>query len=100
VVDCQHVFTADYTAAKGFEAMSADFRKRGQLVIFSNVGADVKATLLGPGGGEGIVVGHSQLELEQRLEGNCKPRLMLVILKKNYNSFKKHSSRPWRKEED
>lgn len=37
VIDCSHIYGADFTAAKVIETLIADFRSRGQPLIFYNL---------------------------------------------------------------
>jgi sodium-independent sulfate anion transporter 11 len=70
VVDCRHMFTADFTGAEGFSDMVADFRKRRQPILFTNLKASVEDTLLGCGDGSKIVMVDTPEELRQKLLGN------------------------------
>lgn len=47
VLDCTHISSADFTAAKGFKAMISDFRARGQELIFYNTHESVLDTFVG-----------------------------------------------------
>lgn len=68
VIDCSNVFTADYTAARAFRAMARDFRKRGQVIFFTNMKRNVESTFMGLEGDE-IIVFRSYDELRPVLEG-------------------------------
>lgn len=37
VIDCTHIYGADYTAATVIETLVADFSKRNQMLIFYNL---------------------------------------------------------------
>lgn len=45
VVDCNHFTGVDYTAAKGIKGICADFAKRQQILVFTNVRPSLKAGL-------------------------------------------------------
>ena len=80
VLDCSHISTADFTAAKGFKAMITDFRRRSQQIIFFNTSTSVLDVFSGIDI-EGILVVHSIDELNEYLRGKL---LRLFI---NYLSF-------------
>ena len=52
VLDCSHIVEADFTAAKGFKSLIADFKKRNQAIIFYNMSPYVVDTL------KGIIIDH------------------------------------------
>ena len=60
VLDCGHVSTSDFTAAKGFKAMIGDFRKRSQPIIFYNTSPSVVDTFLGVNIEEFVVVNSNE----------------------------------------
>ena len=60
VLDCGHVSTSDFTAAKGFKAMISDFRKREQPIIFYNTSPSVVDTFLGVNIEEFVVVNSNE----------------------------------------
>lgn len=66
VLDCTHISSADFTAARGFKAMISDFRGRGQPIIFYKTSASVADTFLGVNIEEFFVV-HSYEEMLQHL---------------------------------
>ncbi len=66
VLDCSHISSADFTAARGFKAMISDFRSRGQPIIFFNTASSVVDTFLGVNIEEFVVV-HSVEEMTQHL---------------------------------
>ena len=70
VVDCSHISSADFTAAKGFKSMITDFRNRNQPLIFYNPLASVLDTFVGANIEEFVVV-HSLDDLNNHL--HCKP---------------------------
>ena len=41
VIDCSHINQTDFTAAKGFKAMLADFQDRSQAVYWLNPSAEI-----------------------------------------------------------
>eukprot|EP00095_Tigriopus_kingsejongensis_P008885 maker-scaffold566_size135349-snap-gene-0.23 protein:Tk08885 transcript:maker-scaffold566_size135349-snap-gene-0.23-mRNA-1 annotation:"sodium-independent sulfate anion transporter" len=66
VVNCSHVFSTDFTAAKGFKAMGRDFSRRGQKLIFSNLKPGVESVFVRSGGSSLCIV-HSFDELTRTL---------------------------------
>ena len=71
VIDCMHVFSADFTAAKGFKAMADDFGERGQRIVFFNLKRSVEPVFTGAGDHDMVIV-HSASELEAVLQGEGK----------------------------
>ena len=67
VLDCTHISSADFTAAKGFKAMISDFRARGQELIFYNTHESVLDTFVGANVEFNVV--HSLEELHSCLHG-------------------------------
>ena len=47
VIDCTHIYGADFTAAKAIESLTSDFRSRNQLLLFYNVKASVMSVFQG-----------------------------------------------------
>ena len=45
MIDCNHITSTDFTAAKGFTAMLADFQTRGQAVYWLNPSPDICSVL-------------------------------------------------------
>ena len=68
MLDCSHISTADFTAAKGFKAMITDFKRRNQQIIFYNTSSSVIDTFLGVKMEEFVMV-HSVEELNDYLKG-------------------------------
>lgn len=68
VLDCLHINETDYTGAKGFKSMVADFKRRKQPIIFYNASPGVLNTLVII---EGLVVIRSAEELNNHLKGSC-----------------------------
>ena len=68
VLDCTHISSADFTAAKGFKAMITDFKARNQPLIFYNTHSSVLDTFVGANVEEFVVV-HSLEELHTNLHG-------------------------------
>jgi sodium-independent sulfate anion transporter 11 len=68
-LDCSHISSADFTAAKGFKAMISDFKAREQPIIFYNTASSVVDTFLGVNMDEFVVV-HSMEEMYEHLRGN------------------------------
>ncbi len=66
VIDAGHIFTSDFTAAKGFKAMVADFEKRDQHIIFVNLKENVARTFNGVGS-EIFVIAVDQDDLKEKL---------------------------------
>ncbi len=67
VLDCRHISNTDFTAAKGFKSMIADFRKRNQPIIFYNTTQSVMDTFLGVKIEE-FVFAHSPEDLNELLQ--------------------------------
>ena len=67
VLDCSHISSADFTAAKGFKAMISDFKMRGQELIFYNTQESVLDTFVGANVEFNVV--HSIAELHECLNG-------------------------------
>jgi len=65
VLDCSHISSADFTAAKGFKAMISDFKMRGQELIFYNTHESVLDTFVGANVEFNVV--HSIAELHECL---------------------------------
>lgn len=70
VLDCSHISSADFTAAKGFKAMISDFRRRGQPIIFYNTCTSVADTFLGVNHEEFVII-YSEEELYQHITTIC-----------------------------
>ena len=68
VLDCSHISTADFTAAKGFKAMITDFKRRNQQIIFYNTSPSVIDTFLGVNMEEFVMV-FSVEEINEHLRG-------------------------------
>lgn len=47
VIDCTHIYGADYTAARVIESLTGDFKERGQPLFFYNLKASVCNTFEG-----------------------------------------------------
>ena len=47
VIDCSHIYGADFTAAKVIESLTKDFAARGQPLFFYNVKPSVHAVFEG-----------------------------------------------------
>lgn len=41
VIDCTHIYGADYTAAKVIDTLIQDFRSRNQMLLFLNLNPNV-----------------------------------------------------------
>ena len=67
VVDCGHVFTADFTGAKSFAAMAEDFGRRNQAIFFTNVKQTVESVFLGSA--NELILVRSEAELRERILG-------------------------------
>ena len=68
VLDCSHISTADFTAAKGFKAMITDFKRRNQQIIFYNTSPSVIDTFFVINLDEFVMV-FSVEELNEHLRG-------------------------------
>ena len=86
VLDCSHISTADFTAAKGFKAMISDFRSRSQPIIFFNTASSVVDTFLGVNIEEFVVV-HSVEEMNNHLRSEYRFLLQFVCSSTVQNIF-------------
>nr|CAD7402685.1 unnamed protein product [Timema cristinae] len=73
VIDCSHIYGADFTAAKVIECLTHDFSLRKQPLFFYNLKPSVVAIFKGlqP---KGFVVFQSESELDDLIKGNIKNR--------------------------
>ena len=78
MLDCSHISTADFTAAKGFKAMITDFKRRNQQIIFYNTSSSVIDTFSGVNMEEFVMV-HSVEELNEYLKGTYSGQYILVL---------------------
>nr|CAD7445922.1 unnamed protein product [Timema bartmani] len=71
VIDCSHIYGADFTAAKVIECLTHDFSLRKQPLFFYNLKPSVVAIFKGlqP---KGFVVFQSESELDDLIKGNIK----------------------------
>ncbi|GBP68186.1 Sodium-independent sulfate anion transporter [Eumeta japonica] len=67
VLDCTHIYSADYTAAKSVEQLTADFHARGQPLYFYNVKPSVCSVFEAVAKPERFVVVYEDHELERLL---------------------------------
>ena len=93
MLDCSHISTADFTAAKGFKAMITDFKRRNQQIIFYNTSSSVIDTFSGVNMEEFVIV-HSVEELNEYLKGTY-PGLYILVLQgiPGKHGFNQHG--PW-----
>lgn len=68
VIDCSHIYGADYTAATVVSSLVADFDTRSQPLLFYNLKSSVSAVFEGLSPKK-IVVCYSEDDLELRLRG-------------------------------
>ncbi|XP_059088893.1 sodium-independent sulfate anion transporter-like isoform X2 [Tigriopus californicus] len=78
VVDGGHIFTTDYTAAKGFKAMAKDFAKRGQKLIFYNLKPSVESVFK-RSGGHVLTMANTQDSLHERLRDIFAQSMNVVV---------------------
>jgi len=91
VVDCSHISSTDFTAAKGFKAMISDFQSRGQPLIFHNAQTSVMDTFTGAIG-TNIVVTHSIQELHVCLHAlMCTDPETGVVMCTSVTNSRRHS---------
>lgn len=62
VLDCSHIYGADYTAAKVIESLVSDFNARKQLMIFYNLKPSVGQVFEGVDTEINVAYDHSSLE--------------------------------------
>ena len=67
VLDCSHIYGADYTSAKVIEIISKDFAERKQLLFFYNLKPTVCAIFAGLSPAE-FVVYYNEEEFDELLE--------------------------------
>jgi len=60
VIDCLHINNTDFTAAKGFKAMLADFKSRNQEVYWLNTGPDIHHVLYSVAGAAYKTLGRTE----------------------------------------
>lgn len=71
VIDCTHIYGADFTAAKVIESLTMDFAARGQPLFFYNVKPSVYAVFEGVEPKD-FVVYYSQEKLDDLLKERAK----------------------------
>lgn len=69
VIDCSHIYGADYTAATVVESLTADFASRNQLLLFFNLKPCVSSVFEGLSPKEFIVY-YNKEEIDQLLKTN------------------------------
>ncbi|XP_046603494.1 sodium-independent sulfate anion transporter isoform X1 [Neodiprion virginianus] len=74
VIDCTHIYGADYTAAKVIESLTKDFAARGQPLFFYNLKPSVHAVFEGVAPTD-FVVYYTQSALDDLLKQNDPPKL-------------------------
>lgn len=68
VIDCSHIYGADYTAATVIETISQDFAKREQSLFFYNLKPSVCAVFEGLGGSMDFIVYYQEEQLDVLLK--------------------------------
>ncbi|XP_053999085.1 sodium-independent sulfate anion transporter [Hylaeus anthracinus] len=69
VIDCSHIYGADFTAATVIETLTRDFAMRGQPLFFYNLKPSVYAVFEGVASPSDFVVYYSQEKLDNLLKG-------------------------------
>lgn len=67
VIDCSHVYGADYTAATVIETLTKDFVARNQLLFFYNLKPSVSSVFEGLSSPKEFVVYYNEEELDELL---------------------------------
>lgn len=80
VIDCSHIYGADYTAATVIEVLTQDFASRNQLLLFYNLKPSVSSVFEGLSPKD-FHVFYSENEIDELLKNNA-------VLKKEYESIK------------
>lgn len=80
VIDCSHIYGADYTAATVIEILTKDFATRNQLLLFYNLKPSVSSVF------EGLAptdfhVFYNESEIDELIKNNA-------TLRKEYESIK------------
>lgn len=79
VIDCSHIYGADYTAATVIESITQDFSRRQQLLFFYNLKPSVCAVFEGLSPTD-FVVYYQESQLDELLmERAYKPKTVLTI---------------------
>lgn len=74
VIDCSHIYGADYTAAQAIESLTKDFANRNQSLLFYNIQSSVLSVFQGlqP---QDLVMFYNQEELNNLLiSSSCKKK--------------------------
>lgn len=69
VIDCSHIYGADYTAATAIGALIKDFTARGQTLLFYNLKPSVNTVFEGITSKE-FVVCYDEQELDRHLRNS------------------------------
>lgn len=78
VIDCSHIYGADYTAATVIEILTKDFASRNQPLIFYNLKPSV-SDMFGALSPEDFILVYTQEEMEVFLENKTKARDMYAV---------------------
>lgn len=70
VIDCSHIYGADYTAAQAIESLTKDFAARNQPLLFYNIKPSVSTVFqsLVP---EDLVMYYNENDLDDLLVSSC-----------------------------
>lgn len=70
VIDCSHIYSADYTAAQAIESLTKDFASRKQPLLFYNIKPSVSSVFQGLAQ-EDLVMFYNEDELNDLLATRC-----------------------------
>lgn len=84
VIDCSHIYGADYTAATVIESLMQDFAARNQLLLFYNLKPSVSSVFEGLSPKD-FHVFYNENEIEELLKTASTTN---IVSKKEYESIK------------
>ncbi|XP_071444571.1 sodium-independent sulfate anion transporter-like [Hetaerina americana] len=90
VVDCKHIYLADYTVKEGIEALIVDFKKNGRSLIFHNLNPSVMKILDKISLPE-FVTSTTESDLHHMLRGFAVGKRISVDTKLEMEAVKRHS---------
>lgn len=73
VLDCTHIYGADYTAAQAIESLTKDFASRKQPLLFYNIKPSVSVVFQGLAN-EDLIMYYNEDELSNLLLSTCQKK--------------------------
>lgn len=70
VIDCTHIYGADYTAARVIESLTKDFTSRNQPLFFYNLKSSVSSVFAGLNL-DNFLVYYNEEEFDEMLKKQC-----------------------------